>query len=883
MSTLSSEFVFAPIFSMEVSSDGGLVKPFPGASIGPRALDQKFVYVFGENIGGQGQFQPIIIYKVETISGGDTFPVLRLVKDTDDNGDPVLDDEDLPETIVLPTTTSSGADDVKYFFVCLDRFLDPASVDALAAMSSRLPLPVVSLSDSAPKLFVDSQGNYSSSPQPGARRCVLVMDPYFVGENLSATFKIRCNDVIEFTQPQAVVRGTEAAEAAAAEKVKQRLDKHALALEIKALQDAGKDFSGKLKSGSGSLSQTLKDMDPNEPDGELGKLIEKRENFANALINFTRSELWDILEKDARLTDARGEKFYAQHLRSTCKIHEYLPLTELGTELWLQICIKFSMEGSDEGRGTPDNGLEEMAMRFIFSEKDSIEPADPWKEPAILGAANSVFGFYGALTKVVAAAALQKVGDSAGGVFAPDTLEAFAEGAIRNKGGLTAYRWAYHLRNNFLVESVTVKGVPKTVTWVDGGQRIAMDTADIVIDVDEGQFTAKFPASKFNFAHVGRGLTVASYLYTIMTLSRSIEKKKDSLGIDILKTGSATLSLAGDSFIAGLMVKPQTIASGRGAAVVKWFGIAGAGLGAVVSGLEAAKAFDNGEGDVAFTLGAGAAVGGFIAGWGAAAALGLVASGPPGWIVLAGAGVGVLVPIIAGFLQDDPLEEMVEHSVFGTQHGLAHDAPKVALCAGDKFNFWAGESRTSLKRQRLGFANLIWAFSVKGDSLNNAIPTVEFSPPRMLEQTCFEVKASLTWKSGSNTETLNGTVRLFPRSEKVQNRSGDRFAGENATFVGLNTTKSPAKHHVPWIIEPEDTAKKTRIQSMTLHEATLEIKLLAQGPDDTEMVFPRNPATGPGVTFTYVLAKRVPKPRGSGLRTRFNTDEVASSIVYNPP
>ncbi len=865
MSEISAEFIFVPTFSFAVSDDGQLVRPFMGKGVGPSALVDKYVYAFAEQVGGGDPWQRPLIFKIVPPAETNGFPGICSVIGTDSDGLELLSEPE--ETVVLSTTASGGGDNIKYFFLCLDHPLLPDTEQALAQQSDITPFPIVSLEKGSETLFVGPDGTHDVGPSPDLRPAVQVVDPYEVGTQLSRTFRIRCNRVVSFTDPRAGVKDEPA-------ETEQRLAKHRLALQLDALRKAGKNLSGKLKTGAGSLDNFLRDMDPNQPEGELGKRIRQREDFALALIRMTTAPVWNLLEQDSRGTVERGKLHYGRHLEVTCSIHELLLSTELGEELWVRIADRFPIQADGVERATPENGVEELAKRFIFSEKATVEPREGWEKPALLTGGNAAFGLYAATTKALARASLAKVGDAAGGIISSQELDDFASGALRSKAGLTAYRWAYHLRNDFFLERVTIDGVEKLVTWVDKGQTFSVSNVEVTINAEPGEFSTRFANSGFDVGHVGRVLNLASFGYSLMALNVAIEKKQEEVPTRLLSTGAAALSLIGDPFVAKLFLKPDQLAAGAtGANVVKYLGIAGAFLGIAAGVSDALDANDNGEGDVALVVGGGAVFGGAIAAWAGAASIFAVA-GPPGWVMLAGTAVGILAPIVAAqFFQDDDLEEMVEHSVFGNQHGEAHDAPKIALCAGNKFNHWAGEGLQSLERQQLGFDNFIWSYRVRGVRTTNPMqsdPTVEILPSRLVPESCVDIDADIAWKQGSAEVTLRGTVRItFTQNPKFENLSGDRFAGELETLVSLFTTQGPPTHHVEWSIFPEDQALRNQVQRMPLTLAKLTFRLKPFGPD-RDLVVPVPPANDPNAKFEYELMRS----------TNLNRDAQGSSSIY---
>jgi len=867
MSEFAAEFVFVPTYSFKVSADGQLLRPFPGKDVGPAELIDRYVYAFAESSGGSDPWVLAAVYKILPPGDSGQFPLVSIVSGTDSDGSELLSEPS--ETVLLPTATSGGIDDVKYCFLCLDHLLLSETEQALMAGSDVSPLPIVSLRDAANPLFVGADGSYATSPAPNMRRAVQVVDPYAVGEQLARTFKERCNAVVAYTDPRAGLTDRQV------EETKERLAKQPIAMQLDALRLAGKDFRNKLKTGPQSLDQYLMDMDPNQPKGELGKLIRQREDFALAMINMTTARVWDLLERDARATVARGNEHYGRHLKVTCSIHESLLMTELGEEFWLRICERFPIKGEGLERATPENGMEELARRFIFAENAAVEPREGWEEPALLTGGNAAFGVYAAMTKVIARASLEKVGDAAGGIVSDQALDKFASGALRNKAGLTAYRWAYHLRNDFFVESVTLHGEQRAVTWFEKNNRFSVSPVELVLEADSKEFTARFANSGFDFEHVGRLLTIASIGFSFMAVREAIEKKSKDLDVKLLQTGSAALSLVGDGFVTGLLEKLELIPKGGSAAkVLKFVGVAGAVLGAIAGVREGVRAKDNGEGDVALVTGGGAVISGAVAAWAGLAAFEVVA-GPPGWLMLAGTAIGLLAPIVsAAFLQDDDVENMVEHCVFGRQHGEPHDAPKLALCEGSKFSAWAGTSLDSLKAQHLGFANLIWAFRVRGLRTSNPMrsdPTVEILPPRLVPDTCVDVDADVTWRQGDDEVRLRGRVRLHCRpGPNLENLSGDHFGGDDQSLSGVHTTLNPTTHHIEWTIEPKDPTLRAKVQNMPIRVATLTLQLRALGPKNEAMVFPILPKNHPGAQFRYELMRNA----------ALNRTEVSSVSIY---
>lgn len=888
MSEKSPEFVFVRYHTYGVTKDGALLpRPPTAKQLDLSGLIDSFIHVFGEVSGG---FETVGTFKVVAENSVELTPRLAPVEGSDPDAEGGLLLGPSVAGLRLPTIVSGGVTDRKYFFLALPYALHPITETKLQK-GPPSPIPLVSVLSAGQhfRFFDPNVPAYVKTPTAGSLRVLFIIDPVHAATMLARELEVHCNRVIEFTKPEVHLKGSDGEK-----KTKERLMKYRLALEMDALRQIDNDLNDKLKDDGKTLTQLLKDMDPTDAQGELGRLIRTRDDFSGGVINLARSDLWNLLEADARETDEHAPVAYSHILNATCQMFERSAECPLFAEFWQQIGVNFPLVDSGLPRKKPVGAIENIAHRFIFS--DVLMPQDAWKQPVVLEAARNLFPFIVALSKTIADYSDGNLGDGVQGPDATPQFESFAKGNVNTKAGRVAYRWVYHLRSNMLLQESEIVGIDRVVTWRDKGRTIQINVTELRIDLSTDEFQ-KFTKKGLILGHIAIAANALGLLYSGLSLRHSIEAKA-ATDLDILKTGAAALSLIGDDFLIALLARSDTIFnSTTGIKAMKWAGLVGAAVGTIAGLVEAKRTWrDNGEGDVALLQGVGAASG-LVVMWGSASALGLLPfAGPPGWLILAGLGVALAAPILAIAFQDKPLEDMFEHSVFGEQANQPNTAPGLAV-AGPTFATWAGESVPSIERQLKGFSNAIWVFSCKGlcptaKDLFGNFPRVELCPQRTLDNSCFEINVSGVWGSAASPVALQGKIRIHYGSDtRIEQLSGTRFGGgpvpsPSGGPVGVifqstsgSSGNTNLRRRVDWIIAPADTADRARVQGLALNALTLQIKLIGDSTVSPVLAFPLDEPGKPPKVFSYEVAKTLKQGRTQA-RLVLETDEIASIKVY---
>lgn len=892
MSVISAQFTFGEYWTYAARSARALDVPAPpeASAFGDSNMDGKFVYAFGEVLGGPTPFVLVETYFL-TQPVPQLFPSIQIVsKDSPPDGPPVLS-RPVP-AVALPVDQSGGIFARKYFFLALPRRLDPKTIGELEKQRPE-QLPLVLLTPESlhfRNVRMENGKAVYGAPGAGATRVLFVVEPYSAVRHMADVYEHRCDRVTRFVKPEAGYTPDEQRE------TRERLAKHVLALEIEALRRAGANFDSQLEHGGRPLTQLLRDMDPHDHDGELAKRIKAREDAVNSLILFTSSPFWDLLDRDARSTDERGHQHYSKQLEVTAYAHRRLPESELGADLWNRLAEKFPMQQSSQTRAAATTALEFVAKHFVFAEH--LEPPIPFHKSALPDAANALVTLHGGIASVLARRAIRMLEDLTA-VLKPDAaFESWATGPLRSNVGLTAYRWAYHLRGAFLLERVTLQGEEQIVQWSDVNGKISVRPAELKIDFDKGEFSSKFPASSVHLEHVQLLLSFVSLAFSILSLGDAVEKKQKK-HIAIMKTGFAAASFLTSPIVARFLFTAEQLAKdARPGRFLRLAGAFGAGIGALADALDARETWqDTGDGDVVLAQGATAAAG-FIAAWGGFASVTSFA-GPPGWVSLAGLSVALLGPLVVLMIQDTPLQDMVEHTVFGTKKvenqgdgDRMNKAPGMAVCEGGVFGAWAGSSEASLALQLRGLQNVTWSFAVAGGSeLVGGFPLAKFIPQRLLGISGFEIHVRATWTDSDATdareEVHEGTVFLHAGDAgtvRVESLSGEAFGGPPidtppGSRAILTRSREEGRTVLSWIIAPASTELRVRLARLRLVEVQLTVTLKVGGKPDASLVIPMTAPKDAPRRFVYTLA-RTSRTRGGRPVLVLNTDEVLSTNVY---
>ncbi len=894
MAQMSPHFSIAEYWSYAVNEQGELGGPFAPQPryLDSAALDGRYLYAFGESLSTPSGWVLTELYHVE-VPAVSVAPMLRpAISSPDPDGVPAWGE--LVPSIQLPQAVDGGVENRKYFFV-LTRF--PLRPETIAALAQKKPaiLPTVELLPAGPHFRYLVSGptgqlEYTTAAAADGVRVLLVADPYTIGRHLADSLEHACNRVLKYTLPDAADTPQERVEA------ERRTRLAVLAHQIAALREAGVDANSRLRTGPRGgllLDETLEDLDPNG-QGELGQRRRQRERYARAILAWTSSDLWERLHEDASHTPDRAQQYYAEHLRASARCLERLPETEVGEAFLMRLYeINLPPRGS---RPAPTSSNEFVVQEFLFTEE---RLASSWQEPVAIQVGRGLFTLHLQTAKVMAAYAMRWLDDWFQLRMATG-MQTWASVPWESAAGWTAYRWAYYLRNTVDLDEVVVNGKPRMVAWVDVGGRTTLRVLELELDWDAGEWQSRLQANTPNFALLGTSLNLLGVVFSSLAFAEALEGRRDP-ALPVLRASAAYASLATDPWVMALFSRLNGVRGGEtGLRAARWLGVGGALLGAVASGYAAVIAWDDdGEGDVALAEGT-ATVGGLLVAWAGLAPLAGL-SGPPGWIVIGGFGLMVLGSLAAAWLVDTPIENMIEHSYFGTKQGQPHNAPAVALCTGRSFSAWAGDTPEVLDRQIRALENFTWGFLVQGQDIltedPNGIgyPVVRLTPQRLTTRSYFEVEAELWW--GTRSQRLqaraHGMLRLHVgdrsavRAEPI---SGDPFELVALPFQGSNVAVLSrgvlqGRHTVVWVIAPA-AALRSQLTGLHLTSARLAIRLHTVG--DAPFNFDGQqgdqllvPAPEPGMSFMFldyslVRAPANPQPVFGAL----NQDPVSSIDVY---
>lgn len=893
MARMSPHFSFMEYWSYTVDDTGRIGQPFSTA-LDPTTAHDKFVYVFGEAAGGGAPWRCDAFYRLEALSTTEPPTLYPAVGSAQDGS--AIWGEAVP-TIQLPQEVDAGVRNRKYYFLISRWVLTEATVRRLE-QGKPAHLPVVELLAEGPHLRYVRPGprglQVTDAGDPGGVRVAIAVDPHTVGEHLADSLEHAINRVLKFTLPEAADNEQERIDA------ERRGRLAVLAQQIDALRTAGLDLSEKLEAGTNGgtlLDEFLADLDP-RGDGEHARRIRQRERFARGILAWTQSDLWNLLDSDARETPSRALDNYERHLNSAARCLERLAESDAGAA-YLERLYAANLAGRAQ-RPAPADSNEFVVQEFLFVEEHT---ASTWTTSVALNSGRRLFTLHLNASKVMASYALAQLSDYVS--FRPDAgLRAWARGPLDSAAGLTAYRWAYYLRNTYLLETLELTGTLQRVAWIDHGGRQSMHVLQLDIDWDNGEWQSRLGANTPRVAVLGTALNVVWSVFCTLALAEAIEQRRDP-ALPALKASAAYASLASSVWVSRLFARlGEAAGETSGLRAARWLGAMGSGLVVFTSGWDARNAWVNdGEGDVALAHSA-SAVGAVLATWAAVGATGFV-MGPPGWVVVTGYSLLVLGALAAVWLRDDPIEDMVEHSYFGPQRGQGHNAPPVALCADRKFSAWAGIDPAALDAQIRGFENFTWGFVVQGDRLVAdqvgpvlvTHPLVTLRPQRLTSGSCFDVEVEMSWGTLGNRRelTAHGMVRLHVGDRdllRVEALTGDPFEATSVPHDGVNLAVlsrgfRDGRHVIDWIVAP-DAAFRARIGNRHLTVARLALRLDALGTTSIEYRGQRTaplliPVPEPPITemFLEYPLVRLP-PNAQTLVGRINRDALSSMEAYRP-
>jgi hypothetical protein len=892
MATLSPQFSFAEYWTYNIAPGGQIAAPTPSKD-NDYCYD-KFIYVFqesGSNLASPGsQWRHYETYKLEpppSVSRTGA-PYIRRATGTGSGGE--LTWGPAEDAVQLLISDNCDHFNIHYFFL-VSRW--PLLPKTIAALESRIPadLPLSSLAPNSPhfRYVVDGAHGKAVVTVPSnadAKLCQFVVDPYSIAEHLAQTAEWRFNRVSKYVLPEACETDDERNLA------RFRVQRYQLALEIDALRRAGLDIDSKLRDGSQSgltlLDQVLRDMDPRRSDGELGKFIQEKEDIARALIYWTSTPLWELLYQDAIDSDERAGRYFGTHLKVTAQCLSRVPETVAGEALFTNLYEK-NLRGTG-ARPTPTSSTEFIAQRFVFAEPRT---ASNWEESAASQAARSLFALHMDTAKVMAKYALDRLSDYT--VLVPDqALQSWAQIPTANAMGYTAYRWAYYLRNDFEIQSVTINGQQRLAVYTYNGQK-QLTVLDLDVNWDSAEWRSRLGSNTIEVPILGAALSVIGVVFATGALAESLETNRN-VPLSGLKAASAYMSLAADPLVERYFSRLATLSTGgRALAVARWVGFAGFGLGAFVLGWEARNSWiDDGECDVALAQSA-TAIGAGIVAW-ATFASAFSVTGPAGWAIIAGYGLIVGGSLTAAWLRDTPIENVVEHTYFGRQQGDAHNAPPMALCAGRAFGVWQGEALTTLQAQQCAILNYGWAFVVQGDRFIEGYPLVRISPQRLSPQSYMDAEVTIQWRDRSTLaeRQCRCMVRLHIGNNtnlRITQQTGEALeligiASGGVTLSAISRVRQNGRQYIDWIVAPpamvrDDTA------ALELRSIQLRLRLFAFG--NTPPTFGANrgrslliPMPEPGTTYMFLDYELVRPSVNRGLIRPILNDEVVSSLEAYP-
>ncbi len=856
MTEMSPQISFAEYHTYQVSDNGALVAPVTNPDFVCLARSyNRYLYAFADGLFPGATWGHVQTYKLFQLST----PQSNQMRTEAPWVAPALDKSAANSetsgwgtelaSVQLPRTIDGQVEGIRYFFVMTRWPLLPKTIAEIARLGpdNLLPasLPVCELSidgrhqkllsiDNGKIEFVARDTPPTTANYPtmfaSARRYVFVVDVYTIAEHLAASLDANMTKLARFVDPAS------AADAKERTATELRLARYEVAREIDTLRKAGAkldDSQLATMDGKGrhKIEDVLKSMDPSNQDEGLGRLLWLRDRASRVLLQWLQSPLWDLLCKDARDTPQRAKEFYERHLVNALYCMEPLARTPEGSAYFMSLyeqCLP-----SKQKRTAPKTSIEFIAQNIIF-----VESRDPgsWEEYAAVNVARSIYALYVDLAPVMAKYSLERLA-SVADVIPDSETAAWAKNPLQTKMGATAFRWAYHLRNNFKLKEVRAGDTGQVVVFTSAGEGKSFRAFEIDISWNGTEWVSrlggKSPAA--DVLWLGFNLVGAVFSTGALVEALSNERHRDTA---FLKTASAYMSLGQSSYVQKLLGQFSTLAATKkGLTAVKVVGLAGAALGAWASLREAANLQnDFGETAAAWVTGVSGVGAAFVAGWASLASLGYVASAPSGWWILGGAALIVGGVVIVEVLKDSELQRVVNHSVFGNAPGEDHEAPGMSLCRTGRFAEWAGgwNDLSIIRAQRDALHGVARAFGVRGLAFVHDYPKVQFVPQSLLPESILEVSVVAVWTTpqGIVARQFRGDGQLHVGHDKLLRMdflSGDAFETDRLNGVRvIGAVMANGARCIDWIFAP-NAAFRAATSNLLLTSVTLQTRLWITG------------------------------------------------------
>lgn len=856
MTEMSPEISFAEYQTYQVSDNGFLVAPVTNAESVCLARDyNRYVYAFADNVGAfpGTVWRHVQTYKLSQLSTPannqwrTTPPWIAPARDKS----VTTSEEDGWGTalscIQLPRSIDGQTEGIRYFFVMTRWPLLQKTVAEIARLGpgrllpASMPVGELSIDGRHQKListeddrisFV-TRGTATAADYPGmlgsTRRYVFVVDVYTIAEYLAATLDANMTKLARFVDPASAANNTEKAA------TELRLARYVVAREVDMLRRGGASFDSQLATSNDNglhrIDDILREMDPSNSDEGLGRLLWLRDRASRVLLQWLQSPLWDLLCKDARDTPTRAQQFYERHLINALYCLDPLASTPEGVAYFQSLyeqCLP-----SRANRRPPQTSNEFIAQNMMF-----VEPRDAgsWTEPVALKVARSIYALYVKLATPMAKYALSRLQRIA--EITPDSeLSTWASNPMQTNMGLTAYRWAYHLRNNFRLREVRAGDTGQVIVFTNSGESKSVQAFEIDIRWNGSEWVSRLGARSPTAEVLGLGFNLVGAVFSTGALVEAIRNERHT-DTALLKTASAYMSLGQSSYVQQLLGRLSALAATRtGLTAVKCVGLGGAVLGAIGSVTEALDLErDLGETTAAWVTGVSGLGVAFIAGWASLSSLSPLVAAPSGWWILGGAALAIGGTVIVAAIKDSELERLIAHSVVGDTPGADHEAPGMALCRTGRFAEWAGgwESLSILQAQRDALHGVARAFAVTGLGYVHDYPQVRFLPQSLLPESLLEVSVSAQWttRQGLAARRFEGLAQLHighDRLLRVVSATGEAFETNvlNGTRV-IAAARVNGARCIDWIIAPS-AAIRSETDQLLLRSVTLRMRLWITG------------------------------------------------------